>query len=148
MVPYMYWRICFASFQCILCGSCMNLETVPTSYERFGLECVRYNKLPTSCRYNVLSTNGVSPPSSILTPDRKGFGADLQSVMWNISRRSRAYLAWDSLIPDASWLISSPRKKLVADPCPSSKTYHVESSWLQQSLKSSTRWSTIIDIHN
>jgi hypothetical protein len=59
----------------------MNLEIAPTTKERSGLECVRYNKLPTSYLYNVLSTNGVSPSSSSLNPDRKGVGVDLQSVM-------------------------------------------------------------------
>ena len=111
MVLYTYRRIHFVAFQCSSCGSCMNLEIVPNTYEGSSLECVRYNKLPTSCMYNVLSTSGVSPPSWSLTPDRKGVGEDLQSVMWNLSRRSHAYLAWDSLMPDASWLISSPRKK-------------------------------------
>ena len=111
MVPCTYRRIHFAAFQCSSCRSCMNLENVPTWQERSGLECVRYNKLPTSCLYSVLSTSGVSPPSSSLTPDRKWVGADLHFVMWNLSRRSHACLAWDSLMPDASWLISSPRKK-------------------------------------
>jgi hypothetical protein len=54
-VPCTYRRIRFATFQCSSCGSCMNLETASTAYERSGLECVRYNKLPTSCLYSVLS---------------------------------------------------------------------------------------------
>ena len=76
-----YQMICFAAFQCSSCGSCMNLETAPNAYESSGLECVRYNKISTSCLYSVLSTSGVSSPSSLQTPDRKGVGADLQSIM-------------------------------------------------------------------
>jgi hypothetical protein len=69
------------SFVCSTEGKNCKSMTVPTAYERSGLECVRYNKLPTSSLYSVLSTSGVSPPSSSLTPHRKGVEADFQSVI-------------------------------------------------------------------
>jgi hypothetical protein len=71
----------------------MYMETTLTAYEISEQVWVRYRRLPTNCRYKVLCTNGVSPPSSSLIPDKKGVGADLQSVMWNLSRISLAYLA-------------------------------------------------------
>jgi hypothetical protein len=59
----------------------MNLETVPTAYERSILECLRYIKIPTSCLYSVLSTSGVSSPFSSLNLDRKGVGENFHSIM-------------------------------------------------------------------
>jgi hypothetical protein len=56
-------------------------RTAPATYERSGLDCVGYNKLPTNFLYSVLSTSGVSLPSSSLTPQRNGVEAELQSVM-------------------------------------------------------------------
>ena len=139
MVPCMYRRIYLEAFQCSSCGSYMNRETAPTAYERYGLECVRYNKLTMSYVYKVLSTNGVSLPSSSLTLDRKGVGADLQSVIWNLSRRSQAYLAWDSLMLEASWLISRPRKKCNG---PMSVIKYLSCRILDFSTSASCQWST------
>jgi hypothetical protein len=81
------------AFQCKSWGSYMYLETVPTTYDIYGQVWVRYKRLPTICLYKVMSTNGVSPPSSSLILDKKGVGEDLQFVMWNLSRRYLTYLA-------------------------------------------------------
>ena len=48
--------------------------------------------IPIIFLWSVLSTNGVEPPSSNPFPDKKGKGVSLQSIIWNLLRKSPMYM--------------------------------------------------------
>lgn len=97
--PWRYLKILFTTMTWLSWGKSWNLATRATTYIMFGLEAMRYNKIPMIYLYLVLFTIGVSFPLHNLQPITIVVLTELQSSSRNFFKVSRRYLDWEINTP-------------------------------------------------
>ena len=88
----------------------MDQENKSTMYEISEQVWVNYSRILTSCRYGVASTKGVEHFIDSLNPDKNGVGENFQSNMWNMHKRSNAYLGCEIPIMNVDYVTYNPQK--------------------------------------